>query len=523
MPHRKKRVWIVAVAALALVPSIQLAWRFRDLPHLGRQNDDGIYLVSARSLAQSGGYRILSLPGEPYQTKYPPLYPLYLSIAWRLNPAFPANLPLVMALSWVLLPVFMALAWGVYRQLGYGWTAAWLLAALLAINPYSALFAVSPLSELLACALLFASLLTARSGRWALASGLFAGVAFLAKTALVVLIVAVPAYYLFKRRWAAAGLFVLSMLPWVAGWAWWSGSHRAPAAPITMWYTDYLGFYLDNFSRAELPSLMMSNLDVMFASIGGLVVHNSEHSNLPMHLFRILAFVCIFGVIRQARRTGVSPYHYFALAYLPVLLIWNYAPHQRFVFPIYPLLLGGLATEVAHMTALLRDAWRKPAIAQRALAAALGVVLVAFAAWIAWGIRYGLYHRLPLLLAQGRTLRPEMLQAYAWIKANVPQDASFLASDDPSLYLYTGRHASGMHAPTRGLGDESRKAALAYFSSMPELARSNGYSHILLTRADFLQDLRREDRSLARAAIDRDTGSIIVYRSGNLAVRRVVR
>ncbi len=49
------------------------------MPHLGFYHDDSIYWVSARSLATGDGYRIESLPGEPYQTKYPPLYPALLA------------------------------------------------------------------------------------------------------------------------------------------------------------------------------------------------------------------------------------------------------------------------------------------------------------------------------------------------------------------------------------------------------------------------------------------------------------
>ena len=59
----------------ALAPSAYLAWTLRTMPHLGFYHDDSIYWVSGRSLAMGDGYRIQSLPGEPYQTKYPPLYP----------------------------------------------------------------------------------------------------------------------------------------------------------------------------------------------------------------------------------------------------------------------------------------------------------------------------------------------------------------------------------------------------------------------------------------------------------------
>ena len=74
--------------------------------------------MAGKALAQSSGYRILSLPGEPYQTKYPPLYPLLLSAAWRIDTIYPANLPIALLLSWLGLPVVLLLAylWASHRK-----------------------------------------------------------------------------------------------------------------------------------------------------------------------------------------------------------------------------------------------------------------------------------------------------------------------------------------------------------------------------------------------------------------------
>ena len=89
-----RKRWIVwAVLAAALIPSARLAWEFRDLPHFGYFHDDSIYLVTAKSLAEGRGYRILSFPGEPPQTKYPPLYPALLAAVWKFAPEFPRSLP----------------------------------------------------------------------------------------------------------------------------------------------------------------------------------------------------------------------------------------------------------------------------------------------------------------------------------------------------------------------------------------------------------------------------------------------
>ena len=62
---------------------------------IGLFHDDGIYTVVAKALSEGDGYRIISLPGEPYQTKYPFLYSYLLSWAWSLNPQFPDNISLL--------------------------------------------------------------------------------------------------------------------------------------------------------------------------------------------------------------------------------------------------------------------------------------------------------------------------------------------------------------------------------------------------------------------------------------------
>ena len=54
--------------------------------------DDGVYLASARSLAQGAGYRLGNLPGAPPAVHFPPLWPAVLALVWRAAPEFPANM-----------------------------------------------------------------------------------------------------------------------------------------------------------------------------------------------------------------------------------------------------------------------------------------------------------------------------------------------------------------------------------------------------------------------------------------------
>src|SRR5438128_340737 len=135
------RAVFLLVAACA--PSAWLAWTYRDLPRIGELHDDGIYLISAKSLTDGGGYRILSLPDEPAQTKYPPLYPLYLSTLWRWGPEFPAMLPWAMLLQWVFIPLMIGLSAVYFARHGLPTE----LAAMLGFNAYVLAFGTSLFTE----------------------------------------------------------------------------------------------------------------------------------------------------------------------------------------------------------------------------------------------------------------------------------------------------------------------------------------------------------------------------------------
>ena len=75
---------LMRIAFVAL--GVGLIWPYAALfraPASGSYHDDGVYLVTARALAEGEGYRIISLPDEPVQTKYPVLFPFLLSLIWR--------------------------------------------------------------------------------------------------------------------------------------------------------------------------------------------------------------------------------------------------------------------------------------------------------------------------------------------------------------------------------------------------------------------------------------------------------
>jgi len=55
---------------------------------IGTYHDDGIYPVTAKSLSERTGYRIVSLPGAPVQTKYPIYILIFFLAIGLLVPSF---------------------------------------------------------------------------------------------------------------------------------------------------------------------------------------------------------------------------------------------------------------------------------------------------------------------------------------------------------------------------------------------------------------------------------------------------
>src|SRR5438309_6870018 len=71
-------------------------------------SDEAVYVTLAKSLATTGEYKLISLPGHPDHTKYPVLYPWLLSLIWRASPDFPAN---VEWLRWVSIVFAVGFLW----------------------------------------------------------------------------------------------------------------------------------------------------------------------------------------------------------------------------------------------------------------------------------------------------------------------------------------------------------------------------------------------------------------------------
>jgi 4-amino-4-deoxy-L-arabinose transferase-like glycosyltransferase len=108
---------------------------WQDVSQFGQFHDDTLYFSSAKALAEGRGYIIPSVPGTPYQTKYPIFYPWLLSWIWRLDPDFPGNVRWAYLLTSLFGAAFVAGCYALARSLGERVIAALLIAAACALHP----------------------------------------------------------------------------------------------------------------------------------------------------------------------------------------------------------------------------------------------------------------------------------------------------------------------------------------------------------------------------------------------------
>ncbi len=489
------RRWVViAILVAALIPSALIALYSRDMPHLGAAHDDAIYWVSAKSLAQGAGYRILSLPGEPFQTKYPPLYPLALSLIWRAVPRFPGNLPLAMAFCWAFLPVFLALVWKLLPRLGLSPRQGVVACVLLALNPFVVLYSVSLMSELPFCCLLFGCLLLAmragnRQSPWwlAAAAGALGAVAFLTRNSALPLLVSVPLWLLWRRRFAAAALFFTVMSPSVAGWSLWVRAHPASGAdPLLLYYTDYTRYHFANFAIGETPFVVWKNALEYFPGIGSIFLLPQGAGMFEGSVFPFLAAAAILAVIRFAKRNGAGPYHLFAAFYLAMLLPWQLGNHervQRLLFPLFPLLFASVVAEFAEVWRWLAQRFRTGSGLSSGIAP-LGLATLGFAALLCGLTWISMVCHFPGFIQANRVQLAGARPDYDWIASNIPPGRALLTDTDPLVYLHTGRRACGLIVPPRLLYLGSPQDIARFMDSAPQVARGQGLSYMAVRKSE---------------------------------------
>lgn len=528
MQSMAARLSLLTGVMLLAVPSAVYLWRNSDVPEFGNRHDDSIYYVSAKSLSE-GHYRIESLPGKPAQTKYPPLYPLILSIAWRVNPRFPENLPIAAWLSWLALPLMLVQLATYYPRMDISGWKMWLLLVALALNPYSILFSAILLSELWFTALLISALFLVERAvepdaafGWPIAAGLVSGLAYLTRSAGIVLLASGISYFFLKRQRRKAWFFTAAMFPFIACWMLWSHIHQVPTTdPAMVYYTNYLRGELDDISLSNIHLVLWKNLDEVLWSLGSMVLPKITDSRFLKILAQVMAVAMISGVVRMVKRGKGVHYTIFSIGSVLLLLIWHYPPDERFVLPLVPLALAGLLTEMTHFIGILRVSFHHQERSQRIAAGAIAFTGILLALG-AVGLQAFVDSRfLEQTARQERAHQADLRSAYKWMRSHLPSGATVVSFSDPELFLYTGHTAIGRLFPAKLWYSDDSMAIRALYQQLPAYARAHNATYFYYTTEDLPRVMEEADAKAIEQAIRSNPEFSPIYEQGIGTLYRV--
>jgi hypothetical protein len=425
-------------ASLRLVPGVT-----------GVVHDDGVYVSTARSLAQGDGYRLISLPDQPEQTKYPILYPALLAFIWMGWPSFPGNLVVMQWVTAACAAASLALAFLLLVRFGYtSRLLAFGACAVAATSPMLVYLSTLTMSEMPFALLLMAALWRAEQalvGEMSRARQFVTGVAaaapFLCRAIGLALLVAVPLALVGRRRpvrWTMLGLGLAA-----GAWIVWSmpAIGRDPSADIVGYYTDYSSGTRVLASPRVFRLIGENTLLLVMGSAGlwlqGVPALATGAGALVLVLGGGAAWIAIARDALRARPVAVA-----LVCYAALVVIWPWRP-ARFLVPVLPLLAACTLRTLADAGARFG-----PTVSRRLTPVLLALCVVAAAMNLRAVAEAGERSRragYPLDVGIGDEDHPgtwrDHQQLFTWLREQTPPDAILASGLDTMMFLYTDRKA----------------------------------------------------------------------------------
>jgi len=526
-----KTTAIAPLFTLLLVPSAWFAWQNRHMPQFGQAHDDAIYYIASKSLVDGQGYRISSLPQTPYETKYPPLLPWLLSIAWFIQPKFPENLAIATAIQWTMIPPFLWLCAVWLRRVGFSEPYRWLAVGLLAIQPYTVMFAAGIFTETLYAVFLLGSLIAVDKARlqvdgsrwglyWSVLAGALAGIGYLARSAGVVALISGPLVFLIWKKRREALAFFLGMIPMVAGWMAWARFHQSSSTDfVSLYNTNYLGFQLANVHWNDLGTVVWTNLAHLLYEMGALLFPLEDASFFMQLLRDTIAVAILWRLFSRRSNRALQPYVWFAALSVVELLVWHFPPNLRLMYPLVPLFAAGMFWEGQHVAQMIQQCLTHRDRSQRVAAWIIGGVASAAGLFGLWTQVYMTFRVLPEMSRTNETIREERAEAYRWIGQHVDSNLNVMAIN-PALYLYTGRHTASTGGMPIDWYHHDHARMLAPFLGISAFASENRLEYIYMHDSDY-GALSPEAADEARRTVETHAGLRRVFQSGRSSIFQV--
>jgi 4-amino-4-deoxy-L-arabinose transferase-like glycosyltransferase len=443
------RFWVLA-AVVGLLLGGAAFWGANKRA-LGLFHDDGIYTVVAKALSQGDGYRIISLPVAPPQTKYPFLYSYLLSWIWALDSNFPQNIIFLKSLNIAILAAIFFVSVVFYRRyFPEAKFAALIFALVVCTNPVIFTYTDYVISDLLFVMLALITLTigaahaSASDPRFGVPLlALVTGLACLTRLAAAPLVLAGGLYSFTRRGWRGVAYFIGVLALFLVPWFLWVS--RA-AFPSTDSLYAYYAAYDFGAARAGDASAWARQLWIV-------VVGNARHlavsfevlylTPLMPGLYFLVIALSTIGMIASMRRAELVNWSFF-LSSVALLLIWPFHP-GRYLGPLVAILIlflfRGMNTIEQWLDSISGD-YPLAKLGRKISWCPTVLILIVNGVWLS---SY-------LLIRDDKTTRgvygyrmsyawSGFEESFAWIRQHTATDALLATAYDPMYYLYTGRRA----------------------------------------------------------------------------------
>jgi hypothetical protein len=408
---------------------------------VGVFQDDAIYVVLAKALANGDGFRMINLPGAPHATHFPPGYPLLLAALWKLAPDFPDN---IVVFKFVNALFLAATAVGTYKlsrsRFGLGAFGASMASLVGTLSIVVLVITGVVLSEPFYMALVIPTLfVTERAAeddtpRTAAAAGALIGLLTLVRTLGVFLLPAALVVLALRRRWRAALVLALVAMIFIAPWQLWVSAYQAEtAAPLVGKYGAYGQWLADGYRAGGWPfagAVLAKNADALFGFLGYITLPVAPAWPRWISLSTVLATL---GLGAWAVRRRVPVTLVFLLGYGAVVLVWPFEP-TRFALVWWPVLAALFAAGVRVVWR-----WRPSSLPVHGLRFALGAaMLLVVGGYGAYNLR-GVRQKWWVNIQSDAGTRAKPIAE--WVARSTTPNDVLITDHDLIVYLYTGRRA----------------------------------------------------------------------------------
>lgn len=420
--------WFAAAIGIA---SALLAYAFTGPLAIGG-HDEGVYLATARALAESGEYRLINLPSAPLQTKYPPAYAALLALTKRGLHLDPQQVRPLKAINAACLIAIVFLTSELARTLSGGSPGVSVVAALLTGSSLALVSQVDLIvSDLLFVALLLGALVTMerRSPVQTMIAGCLLGAATLTRTVGLAAILGALSHE--ATRPSRRSLWLLVPALTISGaWFLWSAAYRAHVGPIEDYYVVYGSFmWLNALSEPAFTWRVVFANVLEYLKAAPLIFGVPELVTAAALV--VGAALGVWSVRRHVLLRHALP---MGTVYGVVVVGFPYA-FSRYLLPAVPLAYALMACGI---TSQARDGRRSGAVPIVAWACVL-VMLVANVVEVRQFSRQS-PDRLPVGFGMYLPFQPAgFIQTADWIRRNTPDDARLGSSNDTAYFTLTGR------------------------------------------------------------------------------------